>query len=325
MPPNEPSILLVTSEDDLTADLIILELRRRGLPFHRLNCENFPLRISGTWSNKETRYISVGKDKINLNKISSVWYRRMPMPDLTALDANANLSNFIMNESRTFLNGLLGQLDTLWVNKISSVSAAENKILQLDTAQKVHLKTPKTIISNDSEAVKSFLNHYSSAICKPLSIYRIVENGDDWMLYTETMQEPEVAGEDSIQVSPFIIQEQIERKREVRLTVVGNQIFACLMEIKDSERNIIDLHLVDDENIVYEPIKVPDKIKKSTLQLLKTFDLLYGCLDFILTEHNDWIFLELNPSGQWGWIEKKIGFPITKSIVKLLKGDNFVC
>ena len=321
MPVKDPTILLITFEDDLNADLLILELERQGLPFYRLNCENFPLEVTGTWSNIKDNYINQKNEEIDLDDISSAWFRRLPMPDLSRIDLDSKFFHFIIKERSIFLEGLLNQLDVLWVNRICSVSSAENKISQLSLAKKIGLQAPKTIITNDFNTIESFVKLYPNVICKPISSCRINLNNNEWGFYSESLKKEDICNRNAVQISPFIIQERIKRKIEVRLTVVGSTIFACSMEINDSNTETIDLHLIEDKNIFYKPINVPRAVQKSVFQLLKAFGLTYCCFDFVLSDNDDWIFLELNPSGQWGWIERKVGFPITESIVNLLKGD----
>ena len=63
---------------------------------------------------------------------------------------------------------------------------------------------------------------------------------------------------------------------------------------------------------------LPNNIKKMCIELTRKLNLNYSAIDMILDENNDYVFLEINPNGQWAWIENKLQFPISKKIVDLL-------
>lgn len=314
-------VLLVTSKYDLAADLVVLELQKRGVAYIRFNCEDFPLNVSASWSNYQDNFLNINDELIYVKHIQSVWYRRMPEPNLHHVKLMPEIITFIQRESSVFLDGFLKRLEILWVNSISSVALAENKLLQLNLAEKLGFRVPKTLISNDIKMVKIFCSSCKDVICKPITTSRLKINDKDWGIFTESLTAEAIENSNSVQSSPVILQERITRKSEIRVTVVGNEVFACTMKLREPYSTTIDWHLVDDINIDYGKIKIPTHIQTRIFKMLKGFGLCYGCFDFMLTTNNDWVFLELNPSGQWGWIERKIGFPITESIVSLLLRD----
>ena len=314
----ESFVLLVTTKQYLAADLIILELQKYGANYIRFNCEDFPLKISASWLNYQDNSLKVGSKSIRVQQIKSIWYRRMTAPYLQQIYSTLETRTFIYHESSTFLDGFLKNINILWVNSISSVSAAENKILQLEIARQVGFKIPKTLISNDTQEVQLFSSTNKNMICKPLTTRRLRVNDRYWGVFTEPFVLDDIEKIRSIQTCPIIIQERITRKAEVRITVIGKQIFACTLSIHESHSDTVDWHLIEDEEIDYQKAEVPIGIQYSIFKMMNKLGLLYGCFDFILTPDNDWVFLELNPSGQWGWIEKRVGFPITESLVHVL-------
>lgn len=52
--------------------------------------------------------------------------------------------------------------------------------------------------------------------------------------------------------------------------------------------------------------------------MLKHYGLHFGVFDFIKSKKGEDVFLELNPNGQWLWLELKSGFNITKSVAENL-------
>ena len=68
----------------------------------------------------------------------------------------------------------------------------------------------------------------------------------------------------------------------------------------------------------HEPFNLPNIITKHILTLMKTWKLKFAAIDMIVTPSGEYVFLEVNPNGQWGWIETLTGMPITDSLVELL-------
>lgn len=103
---------------------------------------------------------------------------------------------------------------------------------------------------------------------------------------------------DHIVSCPVVFQEYIEKQVELRITIVGDRIFAA--EIHSQE-----FHL-------------PDEISEKLLRLMQELGLVFGCLDLILTPEGEYVFLEINPAGQWGWIEHFTKMPITEALTDML-------
>ncbi|SDP10272.1 hypothetical protein SAMN04487905_1022 [Actinopolyspora xinjiangensis] len=54
---------------------------------------------------------------------------------------------------------------------------------------------------------------------------------------------------------------------------------------------------------------------------MRRFGLLYGALDFVITPEGRWVFLEINPGGQYGWLEAATGAAITGQLAELLTSN----
>ena len=79
-----------------------------------------------------------------------------------------------------------------------------------------------------------------------------------------------------------------------------------------------DWRRYDFGHVKHEPCELPPEIVKKLLQAMRIWDLQFGAIDMILTPKGDYVFLEVNPSGKWGWIEAITGMPISKAIADLL-------
>jgi len=139
------------------------------------------------------------------------------------------------------------------------------------------------------------------------------------MLYTNIVSEEELKMYlEDISLSPIMAQEYIHKKIELRITIIGEKIFTCAIHSQDSCCTKIDWRHYDFKNVRHERYQLPERIEKQLLKLMKILDLNFGAIDMILTPNGEYVFLEVNPSGQWGWIENLTGMPISKSIAELL-------
>src|ERR1035437_1757450 len=131
-------LLILTSDKDLTADFLIVELIRRGLPYFRLNSEELAEAYFTFSLNEKAarREIRVATRTLDLGDVKSVWYRRAihpgPIPDLPRSE-----SAFVVGELRHLTMGLVLNPVILWVNPIDNVSVAEHKLYQLQIAREL--------------------------------------------------------------------------------------------------------------------------------------------------------------------------------------------
>lgn len=130
-----------------------------------------------------------------------------------------------------------------------------------------------------------------------------------------------VVSGDSIALCAHLFQEWIDKRHEVRLTVVGDRFFAVEIHA-GSEAAKVDWR-ADYSSLSYKPAVVPKDVRRRVMAFMAHFGLVFGAFDFIVTPGGDWRFLEVNPNGQWSWIEHKTGVPISRAIADLLeKGDT---
>ena len=119
-------------------------------------------------------------------------------------------------------------------------------------------------------------------------------------------------------MAPVMAQEYVPKKLELRVTIVGEKIFTCAIYSQGSEKTKIDWRHYDSEKVKHEIFKLPKEIEHKILLFMKEAGLKFGAIDMILTPKDEFVFLEVNPSGQFGWIEDLTGMPISKSIAELL-------
>lgn len=123
------------------------------------------------------------------------------------------------------------------------------------------------------------------------------ENGDTSAIWTQRVTAEEL--DESIADCPHMFQAEIAKAADVRVTVVGDTVFASIIQTPE---RLLDWRAGDWDTFTYEPYKVPGPIAKALVAYLDHFNLAFGCFDLILdTDENVW-WIECNPGGQWGFL-----------------------
>jgi glutathione synthase/RimK-type ligase-like ATP-grasp enzyme len=312
------TILLITARFDPAADLLLAELRRRGAPCARWNTDHFPLDSVLTYqaSNSEFRAQFVSDDrKIDFAAIGSVWWQ-WDLPAGFPAELGVEERRFAETESQLALAALTTIGDFLWINHPKQERSAKSKPAQLFAAREVGLDIPRTLVTNDPDAVRQFVAGSGAQIVyKGLSQPRDVEPGK--ALFTGLLTRERLAEIDLIRFTPGIFQERVEKSHELRVTVIGSRIFSAKIESQALAQAALDWRPFL-QDLKYEAIQLPPEIEAKILALMKIFGLVYGAFDFIVTPDGRYVFLEVNPSGQYMWIECATGLEITAALADAL-------
>ncbi len=308
-------IILVTTADDLAADLIVLHLRRRSVNFVRFNQEDFPARARLVWRAAEgLGNIAFGQEVINCGDIGSAWFR-YPVEPLTTESEQQPYLAFVANESAGFLSGFLETMPWFWMNRPSAIAAASNKLRQLVCARELGLIVPETVATNCARAARDFIDG-RDGIAKTVTNASFSQAGQKYVVYTTSVTLDDLSAA-SVGASPVIYQQRIVNDFDLRVTVVGNQAFAVRILVPNRD-GAVDWRALDASRIVYERYRLPDWIEERCIALTRALSLSFAALDFIVTPDGEHVFLEVNPSGQWSWLEQATGLPITDAMVDRL-------
>ncbi|MEK7092065.1 MAG: hypothetical protein AAB907_00410 [Patescibacteria group bacterium] len=207
--------------------------------------------------------------------------------------------------------------DKRWISPHWNVARAENKIHQLILASDVGFELPETLISSDPNKIREFWEHcQNDMVAKILSVSPI----EDHIVFTNRITELHMEKIDSIRYSPSIFQRCIAKKYELRITVVGNNAFVVRIESQKGETTKTDWRKSNQtgEKIGMEESELPVSVKNKCLNFVSRLGLRFGCIDMIVTPDDRYVFLEINPNGQWYFIQTATGIPIGEAIVDLL-------
>lgn len=318
-------VLIITNKRDITSDFIVRELKKRGTDYYRFNTEDLNTVCSVVFDFQKDKFIIIDKileKEYNIKSFTSVYYRRPEIPDFDDLPISKNEKLFLRNENIFVLEGLYKILrNAFWINSVFSIREAENKIYQLLLAKEIGFRIPKSVITNYYDYANSFYDKVNgSCVIKPIKSGLVGNNDDSKVIFTSEIKERRFLKE-QIERSPIYFQNLIKKKFDLRVIIVGNKVFSTLIHSQDLEETKIDWRK-GEKVLKHTKYQLPKKIKKLSLILLKNLKLNYGALDFILDEDDNVIFLEINPNGQWAWIEQRTGHQISNEIVNLLENGK---
>jgi glutathione synthase/RimK-type ligase-like ATP-grasp enzyme len=304
------TVLILTNKEDLTADWVVRELRDRGVSFVRLNSEDLP-KGKATWdSDTSEMLIETAESRlIRQGDLHSIWYRRpgrpfgdRPQPDSPEAVLGA--------QWKAFLDALALTSSARWINHPQANSAAESKIKQLRGAAAVGLRFPKTLVSNDPQAVARFRERVGDVVVKALDAPLVVVDGTEAFMFTTQVTDGDLDSE-SLTAAPMIFQARIEPRVDVRVTVVGDKVFAARAVGVTAQ----DWRL-ESIPVSFEPTEIDVATQESCVSLVRYLNLTFGAIDLLESESGVQ-FLEINPNGEWGWLQAQ-GFPIAAALVDVL-------
>ena len=309
----KPKILIITTQKDITVDYIINKYKETT--FFRVNTDligNYQIKIQDKdpfWE------IQFGNTSINNLETLSIYYRKPLLPKLEEYDKN--FRDFMRREIVSVIDGIVESFPGKCLTKPSILIRADNKILQLSLAKRVGFQIPSSLITNSTNIAKEFTTKQKSII-KPISIGKIYENDLIRIIQTNIVEERITMN--NLEYCPSYFQEYKEKDYEVRATIIGKEIFAVRLDTQYNKETLVDWRRKP-ELVKYSIIQLPQEIETKCFKLLRILNLDFGAFDFIVSNH-EYIFLEVNANGQWGWLEGKLGINISGSIIKYLKEDR---
>ena len=323
-------VLILTNKDDITVDFIVRELKKREISYYRLNTEDIPSSISIIFDINNESYRLFDKVKnieIDLLEFDAVYYRRPGISNLNHInELNSTELYYLKSELTFILEGIYKILrNKYWLNNVYSIREAENKIYQLEIAKNIGFTIPNAIISNDEKAVNFMREvHNNDLIIKPIKSGNMEYKNVKKAIFTTKIREEQFDDIDRITSFPIFMESNIHKKLDLRCTVVGNDVFAAEIHSQISEDSKIDWRK-GKKILNHKEHNLPENIKKMCIELTQKLNLNYSAIDMVLDENNNYIFLEINPNGQWAWIENRLQFPISKRIVDLLMEGEVKC
>ena len=320
------TVLVLTQQLDSHADLVIHELNRRGVPVVRFDTADFPQRSTLIARNRTDLWegaIAFQNRSLDFAQIGSIWYRR-PTPFELDPTLTPSGQQFASAEARMAVGGILRSTNCLWINHPEKIVTTDYKPLQLKVAGDCGLEIPASLLTNEPDAVFDFFEQcQGQMIYKTLSGGLIMsESGEAVSIYTSRVTLDDLHREsERVRSTACLFQELVPKKVELRITMVGNQVFSAAISYRDPDQAALDWRTAY-QNLQYNVYHLPEEVCYKCLLFVQKLGLSFAAIDMIVTPDDRHVFLEANACGQWGWIQNATGLPICETLVDLLVGEK---
>ncbi len=323
------SILIVThSNDNDSVAQVVDAISRKGGHAIRFDTDRYPtdVRLSAYHgaSGDERLTLTNEKGEFDLREVTAIWHRRLNFGANLPAGLDRQLRPASLGETSAAAHGMLASLKAFRMDHVPHIRHAENKQLQLQVARELGLDTPRTLTTNDPAAARAFAKSCEGGIVtKMLSSFAIFEEGKELVVFTNPVKSEDLEDLSGLSICPATFQESLPKSLEIRVTVVGQRVMSASIDSQVSARATHDwrrdgIRMLQDWRSYQLPLEVEEKI----LRLMDYFSLNYGAIDIILTPDGRHVFLELNPSGEFFWLERAPGLPISEAIADLLLGHS---
>jgi MvdC family ATP-grasp ribosomal peptide maturase len=316
-------VLLIThSGDYFTIDRVAEALSKRGVQPFRLDTDKFPiaLQLQANLSNSGSNHTLEYNDcSLNTEQVQAVWMRRIWQPDL-GKDLAPQFQAACSTESLAVLDGFWDSLrGARWVDDLQRINAAENKLRQLRVASEVGLVIPRTIITNNPQEAREFFHQVKGKmvvkLLRPLS-YGM--QASSFFMYTSAVKEEDLLDAETLRYCPAVFQEQIPKHQELRAVYVNGNLFVGALDASEYAESTQDWRHGTKDVLTWQLHQLPDQLIRCLDAFMARFGLVFGAFDFIKTPSGEYVFLEINPTGEWGMLERDLDYPIADAIADAL-------
>lgn len=315
-------LLLTHSADFYTVGLVAESLKRRGARPFRLNTDRFPasIKLSARLGNDRAAHVITDAGaRLSSEEVRAVWARRLWTPRMDE-DLDERFREMCVRESAAALEGFLDALcGARWVNDLRLERAAGNKQRQLRVAAAAGLRIPRTLVTNDPDAAREFFEETEGLmVAKLLRPLTTGMDADSDFVYTSRVSAEDLVAAETLRHSPMVFQELIPKARELRVAWVAGETFTGALDAGGTSRGQTDWRRAAPEECHWERSDLPAEVTGGLRALMSELKLVFGAIDLIRTPEGEHVFLEVNPSGEWGMLERDLNLPIADAIAGAL-------
>jgi glutathione synthase/RimK-type ligase-like ATP-grasp enzyme len=309
------TVLIITSPNDIHARVVAKEIEEfRGRKAVILDAADFPQKwqLSFELNNRENRVLlHRGKQRIHEDELAGVWRRRSHTHRIPHA-ADAQTRDFCLNETQSLFRGWLHSFEGNIINSLTAELAANRKPFQLHHAAAIGLTIPDTIITNSPDEAAHFLRRRKAG-----AIFKIMTSTPWQLTETREFQPEHYEHLRGLKMAPVIFQEKIQSQADIRVTIIDETVFAVSIQATHGMATL-DWRL--DLTPKIAPHILPAGLQRKLVKLLKSLGLRYGAVDLGLTRKNEYVFYEVNPSGQFLFCEVHGKQMISRALAAALVG-----
>ena len=317
-------LLILSKDNDPTTNLVVDWLHFFKIEFTRCNIEDpiFLMEINMDKKHESAQFKTKSIDKtIDLEKITSYWYRRGSfslVKPIINIDED-KIDPILLNEWEEIRAYLFFLLDKKKHLGSYQKERFHNKLITLHIARQVGLNVPKTQIVMKKSSImkgkkitKSIGNMFS--ICKD----KIVQ-----FISTQRVSTENIKILDNY-FYPTLFQKEIIKRYELRVFFINNSFYAMAIFSQFDPQTRLDYRNYNNEKPNrMVPYQLPEIIKQKLIKLAQLLGLNMGSIDLIVANDDEIYFLEVNPSGQFGWLSYYCNYFLEREIAQFFQtGDH---
>jgi hypothetical protein len=306
-------VIVISRAGDSHTAVVLQRLSERGVPTELVDLSDFPHRASlslrrRSHARSEHHVRWADWRKICFEDASAIWWRRPQSFQFQSEILEPGMAAFAQVEVQEAFAGLWLSLDAFWINHPARDQEAGRKVYQLRLAAELGLDIPDTLITCDPEDARRFIERYGPE----QTIYKAFSATARLWRETRVLKHDELAFLGNVRFAPVIFQEYIPADVDLRITVVGDRIFPAA--IYSQQTSYKEDFRMDMASAKVEACRLPVDVEEKLLALMQRLGLVYGAIDMRRTPQGRHVFLEINPAGQWLFVEDRTGQSITDAL-----------
>jgi hypothetical protein len=314
-------LILSDPEHDAHVDFVTEELQRRSLDYVIFDPARYPTEcdivVETTSQGTSRGLLRCDSIELDLARVSGAWYRRPGKPVVSeAMDAAD--AEWMRQECMHALGGLYEFVPfERWMSHPSSIQRAGLKIWQLRVAHDLGFAIPPYLLTNNPDVARKFVvahgyNVVAKSLAAPFVFYP--DRHEVTIMYTQRLSEVNEVDLACISNGPTFLQQYIEKVADIRVTVVRRDVFAVEIDPSVSRAAMVDFRVADVFDLSHRAVRLPSELESACISLARDLGLAFGAVDLIRDAQGVYYFLEINPNGQWMWLEWATGLPIRDSV-----------
>ncbi len=248
------------------------------------------------------------------DEVAGVWWRRPKSHRIPSEVTDRKVRRFCAQESAAAFSGWIHGLGRDVINPLAAEMVANKKPYQLLRARDAGLRVPNTVVTNDPAEARSFVESQPHGV-----IFKVLTATSWTFANTRMFRQKHARHLKNLRFAPIIFQEYIDVAYDIRATIVDDAIFCVSLETQHPKARV-DWRL--DLSARIEPHTLPKPVAGRLLALMRALGLRFGAIDLRLTPGGDYVFLEVNPAGQFLFCDIHGGQSIASAVARGLLGHT---
>lgn len=330
-------VLIISMQNEKSTDEVLRYLLHFKVPFIRINDEDLANKVEIKIGKDDILKFSFDNGNLDLKEIGATWYRRGKLR-LESANINVKLDAIGINYYQQYFNYYREELNYVYdyiYERLKGIihinSFLDNKISKLNqlfVAKKNGLAIPETLVTNSLQEI-SKVTEKEDQILKAIdfSIFTIKTKKQNLRYQSATSillkldQLPELQKKYRLQKALVsLFQGYVEKKIEIRTFYLFGRLYSMAIFSQQNEKTKIDFRNYDFDNPNRNvPFQLPEHMEIKIRNFMNEMKLNSGSLDIIYSTQNEYVFLEVNPIGQFDWLSKACNYFIERDIAKALR------